>query len=156
TLGWAPSVRKDLHQETVVYEQDGEVQLLMQCKRFECQNGKMFQETGERSVDTLQLHKFDSEPLPFLSELTEIQISFPPSYPFSESVERPSEFMRTRCPAWCDRVFMSHSASALFHKVRCLPPPSSSSVVQPPPSSSSVVQPPPSSSSVVQPPPSSS
>ncbi|XP_075439780.1 inositol polyphosphate-5-phosphatase A-like [Ascaphus truei] len=73
-------------------------------------------ETGERSVDTLQLHKFDSEPLPFLSELTEIQISFPPSYPFSESVERPSEFMRTRCPAWCDRVFMSHSASALFHK----------------------------------------
>lgn len=38
-------------------------------------------------------------------------------YPFSENVTKPSEFLGTRCPAWCDRVFMSHAARALLQKV---------------------------------------
>ncbi|XP_069821860.1 inositol polyphosphate-5-phosphatase A-like [Dendropsophus ebraccatus] len=106
--GWSSSDR-DGH--TAVYEQDGEVQLIMKCKRFEHQNAKVFQDENEH-----MLLRFDHEPIPFLSELTEVQISFPPTYPFSENVSKPSEFMGTRCPAWCDRVFMSHAARALLQK----------------------------------------
>ncbi|XP_056426972.1 inositol polyphosphate-5-phosphatase A-like isoform X2 [Hyla sarda] len=105
--GWSSG---DTDGHTAVYEQDGEVQLLMKCKRFEHQNSKVFQDDNEH-----MLLRFDHEPIPFLNELTEVQISFPPSYPFSENVSKPSEFMGTRCPAWCDRVFMSLPARALLH-----------------------------------------
>ncbi|KAM4749118.1 inositol polyphosphate-5-phosphatase A-like [Rhinophrynus dorsalis] len=109
--GWTPKARIDTDKGTVEYEQNGEVQLLMQCKRFEYLDENILQKDR-----VCTLLRFDCEPLPFLSELSEMHISFPPSYPFSESTTGPSEYMGTRCPAWCDRVFMSHSARALLTK----------------------------------------
>ncbi|XP_068128393.1 inositol polyphosphate-5-phosphatase A-like isoform X2 [Hyperolius riggenbachi] len=109
--GWSPSATGESDRETVVFEQDGEVQLTMKCKRFEHQNVKIFQDDSEH-----MLLRFDHEPILFLNELSEVQISFPPTYPFSENVTEPLEFMGTRCPAWCDRVFMSHPARALLQK----------------------------------------
>ncbi len=53
--------------------------------------------------------------------LEEMPLNFPPTYPF---VEDPGEggggggpgsaYMETRCPAWCDRVLLSHPARALL------------------------------------------
>ncbi|XP_018426929.1 PREDICTED: type I inositol 1,4,5-trisphosphate 5-phosphatase-like [Nanorana parkeri] len=111
--GWSPSVTGETGKQTVVYEQDGEVQLVMKCKRFEHKNVKIFQDDSEH-----MLLRFDHEPVPFLNELTEVQISFPPTYPFSENVTEPEEFLSTRCPAWCDRVLMSHPAQALLQKAK--------------------------------------
>ncbi|XP_044138893.1 inositol polyphosphate-5-phosphatase A-like [Bufo gargarizans] len=109
--GWSSSDAGGTGGQTAVYEQDGEVQLIIKCKWFEHQNTKIFQDENVH-----MLLRFDHEPIPFLTELTEVQISFPPTYPFSENVTKPSEFMGTRCPAWCDRVFMSHTARALLQK----------------------------------------
>ncbi|CAH2275142.1 type I inositol 1,4,5-trisphosphate 5-phosphatase-like [Pelobates cultripes] len=109
--GWDLKTRNDSDGKTIEYEQDGEVRLIMKSKRFEYHNVKILQEDSGRA-----LLMYDFEPLHFHSGLTEMPISFPPSYPFSEVVTRPSEFMGTRCPAWCDRVFMSHSARDLLNK----------------------------------------
>ncbi|NP_001120627.1 inositol polyphosphate-5-phosphatase, 40kDa, gene 2 [Xenopus tropicalis] len=98
---------------TVLYEQEGLVKLIIQNKVFDHKNMEIFQENNVQS-----LRKFDSEPLPFLSRLAEMPIFFPPSYPFSEDITRPSQFMGTRCPSWCDRVLMSYSARALLNKVK--------------------------------------
>ena len=42
--------------------------------------------------------------------LTEFPLAFPPTYPFTEdpSGNAGHTYMSTRCPAWCDRVLMSH------------------------------------------------
>lgn len=111
--GWSPSFTGETSKQTVLYEQDGEVQLVMKCKRFEYQDVKIFQDDSEH-----MLLRFDHEPIPFLNELNEVQITFPPTYPFSENVTEPAEFMGTRCPAWCDRVLMSHNGRALIQKVK--------------------------------------
>lgn len=31
------------------------------------------------------------------------------SYPFSEEYDEARSYLRVRCPAWCDRIFLSHS-----------------------------------------------
>ena len=33
--------------------------------------------------------------------------SFPPSYPYAEEVDKPQEYMESRCPAWCDRIILN-------------------------------------------------
>lgn len=45
--------------------------------------------------------------------LTEFPLAFPPTYPFTEDPNSGNSYMRTRCPAWCDRVLMSHEARSL-------------------------------------------
>lgn len=40
------------------------------------------------------------------------------SYPYSEEYSQPTQYMNTRCPAWCDRVLMSQTALKFIHKVR--------------------------------------
>lgn len=40
------------------------------------------------------------------------------SYPYSEEYSQPTQYMNTRCPAWCDRVLMSQTAQEFIHKVR--------------------------------------
>ncbi|XP_053573966.1 inositol polyphosphate-5-phosphatase A [Bombina bombina] len=110
-LGLTQRIRNETETETIVYEKDGELRLLLQCKRFEHENVNILQENSGQ-----WLLRFDSEPIPFLNGLSEVQITFPPSYPYSESVDRPAEFMSTRCPAWCDRVFMSHPARMFLQK----------------------------------------
>jgi len=65
----------------------------------------------------LQLKEFDKELNPFIKDLFEFDISFPPSYPFEEDERGARHYMQTRCPAWCDRVLMSHSAKQLVQEV---------------------------------------
>lgn len=40
------------------------------------------------------------------------------SYPFSENTEEHMTYMTTRCPSWCDRVFLSKTAKTLLAEVR--------------------------------------
>ncbi|XP_043064901.1 inositol polyphosphate-5-phosphatase A isoform X1 [Drosophila ficusphila] len=53
------------------------------------------------------LKKFDRELEPLKDVLVEYPIKFVPSYPFEEDPEMPTDYMSTRCPAWCDRILMS-------------------------------------------------
>ncbi|XP_025016731.1 type I inositol 1,4,5-trisphosphate 5-phosphatase isoform X1 [Tetranychus urticae] len=59
----------------------------------------------------------DKEVKSFEDLLFECKISFPPSYPFTEETTS-SSYMRTRCPAWCDRILMNKSAMDLI-KSQC-------------------------------------
>uniref|UniRef100_A0A3Q0SID4 inositol-polyphosphate 5-phosphatase n=1 Tax=Amphilophus citrinellus TaxID=61819 RepID=A0A3Q0SID4_AMPCI len=63
-----------------------------------------------------QFLEFDRELLAFKDRLHELQITFPPSYPYSEDSNQGKQYMNTRCPAWCDRILMSPSARDLFFK----------------------------------------
>ncbi|CAG0914241.1 unnamed protein product [Notodromas monacha] len=56
---------------------------------------------------------FDREMEDFRGTLFEFGIKFPPTYPYEEDVKAPCSLMRTRCPSWCDRVLLSHSARLL-------------------------------------------
>lgn len=40
------------------------------------------------------------------------------SYPFSENTEEHMTYMTTRCPSWCDRIFLSKTAKTLLAEVR--------------------------------------
>ncbi|XP_008581371.1 PREDICTED: type I inositol 1,4,5-trisphosphate 5-phosphatase-like [Galeopterus variegatus] len=64
----------------------------------------------------LQLLEFDKELSVFKDRLCELDISFPPSYPYSEDSSQGEQYMNTRCPAWCDRILMSPSAKELVLK----------------------------------------
>ncbi|KAG8183396.1 hypothetical protein JTE90_008298 [Oedothorax gibbosus] len=61
------------------------------------------------------LLEFDREPKTFEKDLFEFDISFPPSYPFKEDTCSGNSYMRTRCPSWCDRIFLSRSALSLVN-----------------------------------------
>lgn len=39
------------------------------------------------------------------------------SYPYSEDYTKPTQYMNTRCPSWCDRILMSHSAQDIIYRV---------------------------------------
>lgn len=39
------------------------------------------------------------------------------SYPYSEDYTKPTQYMNTRCPAWCDRILMSHNAQDIVYRV---------------------------------------
>ncbi|XP_026274549.2 uncharacterized protein LOC113203855 isoform X1 [Frankliniella occidentalis] len=63
--------------------------------------------------DSEWLREFDRELDSFDDQLFEFTINFPPSYPYVEDSERGEFYMQTRCPSWCDRVFLSSSARSL-------------------------------------------
>jgi inositol-1,4,5-trisphosphate 5-phosphatase len=56
--------------------------------------------------------RHDHEPTDATAKLgfTELQVDFPPSYPFEEEVGVTDQYMQTRCPGWCDRVLMNTQA----------------------------------------------
>lgn len=56
---------------------------------------------------------YDMEVSDLRDRLTEFPLAFPPTYPFAEDPNEGNSYMRTRCPAWCDRVLMSHEARLL-------------------------------------------
>ncbi|EPB75598.1 hypothetical protein ANCCEY_05287 [Ancylostoma ceylanicum] len=43
-------------------------------------------------------------------QLHELPINFPPTYPWSENPDESEVMMKTRAPAWCDRVLMNANA----------------------------------------------
>lgn len=57
---------------------------------------------------------FDKELGEFEDKLEEFPVTFPPSYPFEENISSPTSYMKTRCPAWCDRIVFSPSAKKLI------------------------------------------
>ncbi|PNJ30082.1 INPP5A isoform 4, partial [Pongo abelii] len=65
------------------------------------------------SKSVVELLEFDKELSVFKDRLYELDISFPPSYPYSEDARQGEQYMNTRCPAWCDRILMSLSAKEL-------------------------------------------
>ncbi|UJR20820.1 hypothetical protein I4U23_023931 [Adineta vaga] len=56
-----------------------------------------------------QAHTFDFESSSFNDHLYEYEKTFPPSYPYSEEHHEARSYLRARCPAWCDRILLSHS-----------------------------------------------
>ncbi len=56
---------------------------------------------------------YDMEVSDLRDRLTEFPLAFPPTYPFTEDPNAGNSYMGTRCPAWCDRVLMSHEARSL-------------------------------------------
>ncbi|VDN04507.1 unnamed protein product [Thelazia callipaeda] len=45
--------------------------------------------------------------------LYELNIDFPPTYPWSEDPDKSESLLKTRAPAWCDRVLMNEEAFEL-------------------------------------------
>lgn len=92
-------------------ENDRKVVLQLEKKLFNYVNQDVFRENNGTS-----LLEFDKELSVFKDRLSELEISFPPSYPYSEDSSQGKEYMNTRCPAWCDRIVMSPSARDLVLK----------------------------------------
>ncbi|RWS27662.1 type I inositol 1:4:5-trisphosphate 5-phosphatase-like protein, partial [Leptotrombidium deliense] len=86
--------------------------LTLEKKVFDFQNQELFCE----EENFKWLLDFDRELEDFRNDIFEYMISFPPSYPFTEDSEN-SRYMKTRCPAWCDRVLLSQSAKNLINNV---------------------------------------
>ena len=94
-------------------ESSQEVVLTLGKKEFSHQDHqKLF--VGDESE---WLREFDRELESFSGQLFEFPIRFPPSYPYVEDSERGEMYMQTRCPSWCDRVFLSSSARVLVDAV---------------------------------------
>ncbi|KAJ8359858.1 hypothetical protein SKAU_G00163830 [Synaphobranchus kaupii] len=92
-------------------DNDRKVVLQLEKKLFNYINQDVFRENN----GTLLL-EYDKELSVFKDRLNELEISFPPSYPYSEDCSKGKEYMKTRCPAWCDRILMSSSAKDLVLK----------------------------------------
>uniref|UniRef100_A0A8C8DLN1 inositol-polyphosphate 5-phosphatase n=1 Tax=Oryzias sinensis TaxID=183150 RepID=A0A8C8DLN1_9TELE len=108
TTGKTNEVDKLIFRES---DNDKKVVLQLEKKLFNYVNQDVFRENNGTS-----LLEFDKELAPFKDRLIELEISFPPSYPYSEDSTQGKEYMNTRCPAWCDRILMSPSARDLFFK----------------------------------------
>lgn len=63
-----------------------------------------------------QLKDFDHELKSFENQLFEFPIQFQPSYPFEENEHEGMNYMKTRCPAWCDRIVLSAGAKLLINE----------------------------------------
>ncbi|KAE8590240.1 hypothetical protein XENTR_v10017989 [Xenopus tropicalis] len=92
-------------------ENDRKVVLQIEKKLFEYFNQEVFRDNNGTA-----LLEFDKELSVFKDRLYELDITFPPSYPYSEDSSQGKQYMNTRCPAWCDRILMSHSAKELLLK----------------------------------------
>ncbi|XP_036191617.1 inositol polyphosphate-5-phosphatase A isoform X3 [Myotis myotis] len=90
-------------------DNDRKVMLQLEKKLFDYFNQEVF-----RDDNGTALLEFDKELSVFKDRLYELDISFPPSYPYSEDCSQGRQYMNTRCPAWCDRVLMSPSAKELI------------------------------------------
>ncbi|XP_063389262.1 uncharacterized protein LOC134675047 [Cydia fagiglandana] len=85
---------------------DGRIVLTVGKKEFAHQDHqKIFREPW--------LQRFDRELEALRPHLYEFPVKFPPTYPFEEDVQLPTHYMKTRCPAWCDRILLSQSARLL-------------------------------------------
>ncbi|XP_053727769.1 inositol polyphosphate-5-phosphatase A [Synchiropus splendidus] len=110
------TVKKDSSNQVeriVCEEKDNDRKVLLQIeeKLFAYLHQAVFREDNGKA-----LLQFDKEASAFHDVVAEEEIKFPPSYPYSEERTKPTQYMNTRCPAWCDRVLMSHSARQLIQK----------------------------------------
>ncbi|XP_024936249.1 uncharacterized protein LOC107263069 isoform X2 [Cephus cinctus] len=63
------------------------------------------------------LREYDRELEDFDGRLFEFPIKFVPSYPFEEDIKGGTNYMKTRVPAWCDRVLLSPTAKTLVQDI---------------------------------------
>ncbi|XP_017551898.1 inositol polyphosphate-5-phosphatase A isoform X1 [Pygocentrus nattereri] len=105
------TVKKDSSNEVekIIYEEKDndhkQVLLHIETKLFAYLHQAVFRENNGK-----ELLKYDKEIEAFHDVIREEEILFPPSYPYSEDNTKPTQYMNTRCPSWCDRILMSHSA----------------------------------------------
>uniref|UniRef100_A0A674PGM3 inositol-polyphosphate 5-phosphatase n=1 Tax=Takifugu rubripes TaxID=31033 RepID=A0A674PGM3_TAKRU len=92
-------------------DNDRKVVLQLEKKLFSYVNQDVFRENNGTP-----LLEYDKELSVFKDRLHELEISFPPSYPYSEDSNQGKQYMNTRCPAWCDRILLSASARDLILK----------------------------------------
>ncbi|XP_052419406.1 inositol polyphosphate-5-phosphatase A [Carassius gibelio] len=106
-------VKRNSSNEIIYEEKDNDHKVLLRIepKIFTYLHQAMFRENNGK-----ELLKYDKEISAFHDVITEEEIHFPPSYPYSEDYTKPTQYMNTRCPAWCDRILMSHSASDIIHR----------------------------------------
>ncbi|KAL7668560.1 hypothetical protein ACOME3_009257 [Neoechinorhynchus agilis] len=85
------------------YVESGEIAAFIGKKDFNLRlNGyNMFVRDGQ------QIKDYDREVDSFKGILFEVEHSFFATYPYSEDLAKPRDFMITRCPSWCDRVLMN-------------------------------------------------
>lgn len=110
------TVKKDSSNEVekiICEEKDNDHQVLLHIeeKLFAYLHQAVFREDNGRA-----LLKYDKEVAAFHDVIGEDDIKFPPSYPYSEEYTKPTQYMNTRCPAWCDRILMSHAAQEFIHR----------------------------------------
>ncbi|XP_008333783.1 inositol polyphosphate-5-phosphatase A isoform X1 [Cynoglossus semilaevis] len=116
TTAEVQTVRKDSNdkvEKIICEEKDNDHQVLLQIeeKLFAYVHQAYFREDNVSS-----LLKYDKEAAAFQDVIREEDITFPPSYPYSEDYTKPTQYMNTRCPAWCDRILMSHTAQEFIHR----------------------------------------
>ncbi|KAL0979418.1 hypothetical protein UPYG_G00184820 [Umbra pygmaea] len=100
-------------EKIICEEKDKEHKVLLhiETKMFAYLHQAVFREDNGRA-----LLKYDKETTAFHDVITEEEILFPPSYPYSEDHTKPTQYMNTRCPAWCDRILMSHTAKDIIQR----------------------------------------
>lgn len=91
-------------------EVNDKVVLTVETKGFDCyeKHSEIFLKKSKN------LRQYDVEMPLYKDRLYEYEISFPPSYPYSEDVSDGLSYMKTRCPSWCDRLLLSHSAKNII------------------------------------------
>ncbi|XP_067084483.1 inositol polyphosphate-5-phosphatase A [Osmerus mordax] len=100
--------------EKIIFEEkdnDHQVLLHIETKLFAYLHQAVFREDNGKA-----LLEYDKEVSAFHDVITEEEILFPPSYPYSEDYTKPTQYMNTRCPSWCDRILMSHTAQDVIHR----------------------------------------
>ncbi|XP_056448839.1 inositol polyphosphate-5-phosphatase A [Gadus chalcogrammus] len=100
--------------EKIIWEEkdnDHKVVLHIETKLFDYLHQSVFRQDNGQA-----LLKYDKEVAAFHDVIREEEILFPPSYPYSEDYSEPTQYMTTRCPAWCDRVLLSPAAQRLLHR----------------------------------------
>lgn len=86
------------------------VHLLVENSKFELEDQQQFVENNGK-----KLLKFDRETRYFKKWVYEFPITFPPSYPFCEESKVTNAcYVGKRCPSWCDRVLLTHSAKEII------------------------------------------
>ncbi|GCB77784.1 hypothetical protein scyTo_0015712 [Scyliorhinus torazame] len=106
--GEPEDVKKVIFQER---GNDHKVLLRIESKTFDYFDQGVFRHNNGKA-----LLEFDQELTTFFNEICELDIEFPPSYPYSEVNTEGTLYANTRCPAWCDRILMSPSANEVVVK----------------------------------------
>ncbi|KZC15014.1 Type I inositol 1,4,5-trisphosphate 5-phosphatase [Dufourea novaeangliae] len=95
------------------HNKDDDLVLTLGKKEFSyCEHQNVFMENSGQ-----WLREYDRELEDFDGRLFEFPIKFVPSYPFEEDINEGSNYMKTRVPAWCDRVLLSATAKMLIQDV---------------------------------------
>ncbi|CAI5454477.1 unnamed protein product [Caenorhabditis angaria] len=77
--------------------------LRIEKKKFEYFNHKKLLDDWESYLD-------DDKEAQNFKNMFELPIAFAPTYPWSEDPENSETLMKTRAPAWCDRILMNSNA----------------------------------------------